>query len=122
MGPVQDLVAFREFFQVDLNLDIREVVQNIVVQGQGGTYAVPVGPHVAEDGQGVCVFQKFVKHKSHRRFPPKAGMTGERMTRVISGVRSGVAVGPFDGPTGRFSWGFLSCRYCAWTYGKESVA
>ena len=49
---------------------------------------------------------------------PKAGMTGERMTRVISGVRSGVAVGPFEGPTGRFGWVFLARRYCEGTYGK----
>ena len=31
-------------------------------------------------------------------------------------------VGPVAGPTGKFPRGFLSCRYCAWTYGKEGVA
>ena len=48
----------------------------------------------------------------------KAGMTGERMTRVLSGVRSGVAVGPFGGPTGRFGRVFRVCRYSGGTYGR----
>ncbi len=55
VGTVQELVAFGKFFQVDLDLDVGEVVGDVVVEGEGGTYTVAVGTHMAEDGHGLYI-------------------------------------------------------------------
>ena len=65
IGTLEDSVCLGELFQKDLDIDLREVILDIIIECKGRTNAIPIRANMPENGGSLDIQQHFINHRQH---------------------------------------------------------